>query len=120
MKILLANEATKMLHGSKAASDSEITAKKTFNDKSAGKDLPTIKIKKSEIINGINILDLVLLTKLGNSKGEVRRMIKNNGLKINNESINDENKIFYENNFEQKSFIKVSHGKKQHVIVKII
>ena len=47
-------------------------------------------------------------------------MIKNNGLKINNESINDENKIFYENNFEQKSFIKVSHGKKQHVIVKII
>ena len=120
LKILLANEATKMLHGSKAASDSEITAKKTFNDKSAGKDLPTIKIKKSEIINGINILDLVLLTKLGNSKGEVRRMIKNNGLKINNESINDENKIFYENNFEQKSFIKVSHGKKQHVIVKII
>ena len=120
LKILLANEATKMLHGSKAASDSEITAKKTFNDKSAGKDLPTIKIKKSEIINGINILDLVLLTKLGNSKGEVRRMIKNNGLKINNESITDENKIFYENNFEQKSFIKVSHGKKQHVIVKII
>ena len=120
LKILLANEATTMLHGSKSAKDSEATAKKTFKDKSVGKDLPTIKIKKDQIDNGINILDLVLLTKLGNSKGEVRRMIKNNGLKINNETISDENKIFYEDSFNQNNGMKVSHGKKQHVIVKII
>ena len=120
LKILLANEATKMLHGYKAAKDSELTAKKTFKDKSVGKDLPTVKIKKSEIIKGINILDLVLLTKLGNSKSEVRRMIKNNGLKIDNKTITDEAKKFYENNFNENNGIKVSHGKKQHVIVKII
>jgi len=120
LKILLANEATTMLHGSKSAKNSESTAKKTFKDKSVGKDLPTIKIKKNQINNGINILDLVLLTKLGNSKGEVRRMIKNNGLKINNETISDENKIFYEDSFNQNNGMKVSHGKKQHVIVKII
>tara|TARA_B100001741_G_C16537695_1_gene592773 strand:- start:884 stop:2122 length:1239 start_codon:yes stop_codon:yes gene_type:complete len=119
LKILLANETTAMLHGSKAAKDSEITAKKTFQDKSVGKDLPTIKIKKNEITNGINILDLVIRTKLGNSKGEVRRMIKNNGLKINNETVVDENKIFYESDFDKDDSIKVSHGKKQHVIVKI-
>jgi tyrosyl-tRNA synthetase len=120
LKILLANEATTLLHGSKAASDSEITAKKTFKDKSMGKDLPTIKIKKNQIVNGINVLDLVLLTRLGNSKGEVRRMIKNNGLKINNETMADENKIIYQNNFDQNNSLKISHGKKQHVIVKII
>jgi len=120
LKILLANEATAMLHGSKAAKDSEDTAKKTFKDKSVGKDLPTIKIKKNQISNGLNILDLVLLTKLGNSKGEVRRMIKNNGLKINNETISDENKIFYEDSFNQNNGMKVSHGKKHHVILKII
>jgi len=120
LKILLANEATTMLHGSKSAKDSEATAKKTFKDKSVGKDLPTIKIKKNQISNGLNILDLVLLTKLGNSKGEVRRMIKNNGLKINNETISDENKIFYEDSFDQNNGMKVSHGKKQHVILKII
>ena len=119
LKILLANEATTMLHGSKAAKDSELTAKKTFQDKSIGKNLPVIKIKKSEILNGINILDLVLLTKLGSSKGEVRRMIKNNGLKINNELINDETKIFNQDNFDKDNSMKVSHGKKQHVIVKI-
>jgi len=120
LKILLANEATTMLHGSKSAIDSEATAKKTFRDKSIGKNLPTIKIKKNQISNGLNILDLVLLTKLGNSKGEVRRMIKNNGLKINNEIISDENKIFYEDSFDQNNGMKVSHGKKQHVILKII
>ena len=48
LKILLANEATTMLHGSKSAKDSETTAKKTFKDKSVGKDLPTIKIKKNK------------------------------------------------------------------------
>jgi len=120
LKILLANEATTMLHGSKTAKNSETTAIKTFKDKSVGKDLPMVKIKKNEVANGINILDLVLLTKLGNSKGEVRRMIKNNGLKINNETIVDEAKIFYADNFDQNNNIKVSHGKKQHVIIKII
>ena len=120
LKILLANEATTMLHGSKSAKDSETTAKKTFEDRSVGKDLPSIKIKKNQIKNGINVLDLVLLSKLGNSKGEVRRMIQNNGLKINNETISDQNKIFYEDSFNQNNGMKVSHGKKQHVIIKII
>jgi len=120
LKVLLANEATSMLHGSKAAKDSENTAKKTFKDKSVGKDLPTVKIKKEKITNGINVLDLVLLSKLGNSKSEIRRMIKNNGLKINNIPETDENKIFHQNDFDQNNSMKVSHGKKQHVIVKII
>jgi tyrosyl-tRNA synthetase len=120
LKILLANETTAMLHGAKAAKDSELTAKKTFGDKSIGKNLPTIKIKKNMITSGINILDLVLQTKLGNSKSEIRRMIKNNGLKINNEVVTDEAKIIDQNDFDQDNNLKISHGKKQHVIVKII
>ena len=120
LKILLANEATTMLHGSKAAKDSELTAKKTFGDKSIGKNLPTIKIKRNIITMGINILDLVLQTKLASTKGEIRRMIKNNGLKINNELVTDETKTIGQNNFDQNDNMKVSHGKKQHVIVKVI
>ena len=120
LKIILANQTTTMLHGINAAKEAEITAQKTFGDKSIGKNLPVVKIKKNIIINGINILDLVLQTKLGNSKGEIRRMIKNNGLKINNEVITDETKIINQNNFDQDNNMKVSHGKKQHVIVKII
>ena len=109
-----------MLHGLKAAKNSEFTAKKTFGEKSIGSELPSIKIKKNILLSGLNILDLVLLTKLANSRGEIRRMIKNNGLKINNEIITDEAKIIDLNNFDQDNNLKVSHGKKQHVIVKII
>ena len=120
LKVLLANETTTMLHGSKAAKDSELTAQKTFGDKSIGKNLPVVKVKKNSITDGMNVLDLVLLTTLANSKGEIRRMIKNNGLKINNEVVSDETKIIDQNNFDQDNNMKVSHGKKQHVIVKII
>ena len=120
LKILLANEATTMLYGNKAAKNSEITAQKTFGEKSIGKDLPTVKIKKNEIENGMNIFDLVLQTQLANSKGEIRRMIKNSGLKINNKIVSDEKKIITKNDFQQDNNMKVSHGKKQHVIIKII
>ena len=90
LKILLANKATEMLHGIKAAKNAETTAQKTFSEGTVGGDLPTIKVKKHLITNGINIFDLVLQTKLTNSKGEIRRMIKNNGLKINNQVLTDE------------------------------
>ncbi len=120
IKILLANETTSMLHGNKAAKDSELTAKKTFDEKSMGENLPIIKIKKKIIINGLNILDLAIQTKLGNSKSEIRRMIKNKGLKINNETVYDDAMIINQNNFDQDNNMKISHGKKQHVVVKII
>tara|TARA_Y100000590_G_scaffold453214_1_gene597857 strand:+ start:33 stop:1274 length:1242 start_codon:yes stop_codon:yes gene_type:complete len=120
LKILLANEATTLLHGAKAAKDSENTAQKTFGEKSIGKNLPIIKIKKNLIENGINILEIVLQSKLASSKGEIRRMIKNNGLRINNEIIKDETKIINHENFDNDNNMKVSHGKKQHVIIKII
>jgi len=120
LKILLANEATTLLHGNRAAKEAEATAQKTFGDKLIGKNLPTIKVKKGLISNGINILELVILTKLAVSKSEIRRMIKNNGLKINNEVVKDEKKIINESYLDEKNNLKVSHGKKQHVIIKFI
>jgi len=120
LKILLANETTSMLHGSKAAEESEKTAQETFTNKSIGKNLPKVSIEGKKIIDGINILDFILLTPLASSKSEVRRMIKNNGLKINNEIISDEKKILNQKNFDDAGVMKVSHGKKQHIIVEII
>ena len=120
LKILLANETTKMLHGIKAANEAELTAQKTFGDKSIGKNLPIVKIKKNKIIKGLNIIEIVLQSKLAYSKSEIRRMIKNNGLRINNHILNDETKIINESSFDSENNLKVSHGKKQHVIVKII
>ena len=119
LKILLANEATTMLHGVSSAKKAEQTAKKTFETGSIGEDLPTIKINKRKIESGINILDLVVLSKLLISKSEVRRIIKNRGIKINNEIIEDQTlKIFLED-FKNQNFLKLSLGKKKHVIIKL-
>jgi len=120
LKILLANEATSMLHGNKSAKDSESTAKKTFEEKSIGKNLPLVKIKKYLINDSISLFEIVLLSKLANSKGEIRRMIKNKGLRINNQIVTDEKKIIYLSDFDNEKIMKISHGKKQHIILKII
>ena len=119
LKILLANEATAMLHGKSAAKKAEQTAKKTFDKRSVGDDLPLININKGEIEKGINIVDLVVSSNLIISKSEVRRTIKNKGIKINNETIEDDKKIISIHNFNNENFLKLSHGKKNHVIVKI-
>ena len=119
LKILLANEATTMLHGKSAAKKAEQTAKKTFDKRSVGDDLPLININKREIEKGVNIVDLVVSSNLIKSKSEVRRTIKNKGIKINNETIEDDKKIISIHNFNNENFLKLSHGKKNHVIVKI-
>tara|TARA_B100001564_G_scaffold74175_1_gene59079 strand:- start:1817 stop:3049 length:1233 start_codon:yes stop_codon:yes gene_type:complete len=119
LKILLANEATSMLHGKQAANKAQETAKKTFESGSIGSDLPSIKFTKKEIESGINLIDLVIVSKLLNSKSEVRRTIKNRGIKINNEIIDDEKLIVSKEFFDKENFLKLSHGKKKHVIIKI-
>ena len=119
LKIILANEATSMLHGKAATVKAGQTAKDTFEKKSVGKDLPTVILKRKQVINGINIIDLVTSTNLSNSKSEVRRMIKNKGIKVNNETIESDKFNISINNFGQENFLKLSHGKKKHVIIKI-
>ena len=119
LKITLANEATSMLHGKSAAEKAEQTARKTFVSGSIGEDLPTLNISKKEIENGVNIIDLVVLSKLLVSKSEVRRTIKNRGIKINNEIIEDQNLQILIKDFKNQNILKLSLGKKKHVIIKM-
>ena len=119
LKILLANEATTMLHGKKAAQKAEETAKKTFGKGSFGDDLPTINLNKSNIDKGINIIELVLLSNLLSSKSEVRRSIKNNGIKINNNPVANDKLDIKSKDFNNENILKLSFGKKKHVIFKL-
>jgi len=112
LKILLANKATGMLHGNKEALKSEKLARSTFKEDSSGKNLPNIKVDK-HIINK-NIVDLVSSVAKDISKSEIRRLIKSNGIKIDNKIINDEKIIIDNQLFEDKKFIKLSLGKKKH------
>ena len=118
LKNLLANETTALLHGKAAAIKASETAKKTFAGGS-GDELPIIRIKKNQINNGLNIIDLSVKTNLFSSKSEIRRTIKNSGLKINNSAVTDENLIVNLSDFED-NILKLSHGKKNHILIKII
>ena len=119
LKILLANEATKILHGEKASKKAEQTARDTFQGKGLGLNLPEIKIKLSDIKKGVDILDLLSNNNILTSKSEARRAIANKGIKINNILVLDEKRIISLKDFENKS-LKVSHGKKKHYVIKII
>ena len=119
LKILLANETTKILHGENMALESEKTAKETFAGKGIGKNLPETLIDKSQLKNGINIIELLHNNKIMNSKSQIRRAINEKGIKINDKLVNSEKKIVEVNDFKENNCIKVSHGKKKHFIIRL-
>ena len=116
LKILLANKATAMLHGEKESKNSEKTAKEVFSDNSLGLNLPSIVINKKSLKNEIDIIELIIISKLETSKSEIRRLIKGNAIKIDNESINVE-KFSLNKKMSDRGFIKLSIGKKRHLKV---
>ena len=118
LKILLANKTTQMLHGKKESMNAEKIAKETFSENSSGSNLPSFKIQKSTLDNKMNIIDLIILSGLENSKSEVRRLISGNAIKINNEIIKDQN-FQINQGLLKNNFIKLSIGKKRHLKIEI-
>ena len=118
LKILLANKTTRMLHGKKESMNAEKIAKETFSENSSGSNLPSFKIQKSTLDNKMNIIDLIILSGLENSKSEVRRLIKGNAIKINNEIVKDQN-FQINQGLLINNFIKLSIGKKRHLKIEI-
>ena len=112
LKILLANNATEMLHGKKEAEKSAKLARSTFKENSTGENLPGIKVKND--ILSKNIIELISFVNKDISKSEIRRLIKSNAIKIDNKNIQDEKYIVDPILFSDKGFIKLSIGKKKH------
>ena len=107
-----------MLHGKDAAKNSEQAAKEAFSGNSLGSNLPSIKINSKNINNKLDIIDLVILSKLEKSKSEIRRLIKGNAIKINDEIISDE-KLIVTNEFFNENYLKLSIGKKRHLKIEL-
>jgi tyrosyl-tRNA synthetase len=80
--------------------------------------LPSVSISKKQLDEKINIVELIILSKLENSKSEARRLIKGNGVKINSQIIDDEKMIVTKKLFNN-NLIKLSLGKKRHIKVKL-
>ena len=118
LKIKLANETTFLLHGKKAAQNSEQAAKEAFSGNSLGSNLPSIKIKSKDINKKLTLIELVVLSRLEKSKSEIRRLIKGNAIKLNDKVISDEKLIITLELF-QNNYLKLSIGKKRHIKVEL-
>lgn len=116
-KVVLANAATAMCRGENAANTAYKTATETFEKGGAGADLPTVTIEESTISGGIEVVDLFLLAGLGASKGEIRRLIKQGGAKINDEKVTTA-ELTLDATYVNDGQIKLSAGKKKHALVK--
>ena len=119
LKKLLANKATEMLHGSDEAIKSEQTAREAFSGDADSSNLPSINLDKNKINSETSIIEILILSKLEKSKSEIRRLIKNNGIKINNEVLNDENLKINFKDYKDNSF-KLSIGKKRHFKIHLV
>jgi len=117
-KIILANEATRMAHGAEASAKAEQTAKTTFEQGGAGEDLPSVEISRDALENGISVINLLKEAELSSSNGDARRLVRGGGAKINDEKVEDENLQVTLSNLDENGTIKLSAGKKRHVIIR--
>jgi tyrosyl-tRNA synthetase len=117
-KKILANEATTMVHGREAADLAAETARKTFEEGTISASLPTIYVTAQELSAGIGVLNAFVKAGLVASTGEARRQIKGGGLRINDELANDDRALLSQAHVNSDGVIKLSLGKKKHVLLK--
>ena len=115
-KIILANAVTKLCHGEKAAKTAHKTALDTFQKGFSGYDLPVFNISLSEG-QSISLIEALCISGLCSSKGEAKRLIRGGGAKINNTSQKEEDYLIQINQFDDNFSIKLSSGKKNHVVI---
>ncbi len=117
-KKVLATEATALLHGRNNAEAAADAARKTFEQGALSQNLPTFEIAKSELDEGIGVLTAFVQSGLVKSNGEARRQIKGGGLKVNDTAVTDEKAQVRTSDLIDGDVIKLSLGKKKHVLLK--
>jgi tyrosyl-tRNA synthetase len=117
-KKALADAATTLLHGIDAARQAADTARQTFEEGAIAENLPTVDVSRSELEAGIGVLAAFVKAGLVASNGEARRQIKGGGLRVNDVAVSDEKMMLTPANLTPEGVIKLSLGKKRHVLIK--
>ena len=115
-KKILANAATTLCHSAEAADSAASTAEKTFEQGTAGGDLPTVPVSASDLDDGVAAARLFRLTELCASNGDFRRLVKGGGARVNDEAVIDGDRIISSTDIKDGS-IKLSAGKKRHALI---
>jgi len=116
-KVILANAATAMCHGSVAAGAAAETARQTFVEGGAGEDLPRIDIASGRLTDGVPFYELLKESGLAKSNGEARRLIKGGGGRLNDTVVSEEQASVTLSDVNDDGVIKLSAGRKRHALV---
>src|SRR6202043_1614092 len=116
-KKALADAATALLHGPDAAGTAAETARQTFEEGAIAENLPSVEIPRSKLEAGIGVLALFVKAGLVASNGEARRQIKGGGLRLNDVAVTDEKMVLTLKDLTPEGVIKLSLGKKRHVLL---
>ena len=118
VKKILATEVTAMLHGRDAAEKAADIARKTFEEGALSHDLPKIELASSDLKLGIGLLTLLVQAGLAKSNGEARRHVQGGGVRVNDKPIEDEARVISDVDLNDDGVVKLSFGKKRHVLIK--
>jgi tyrosyl-tRNA synthetase len=117
-KKILATEATALLHGRAAAEQAAETARRTFEEGALAETLPTVEIPSGKLQPVLSVLDAAVHVGLVSSKSEARRQIKGGGLKVNDVTVADEKMMLTPRDLTPEGVIKLSLGRKRHVLLR--
>jgi tyrosyl-tRNA synthetase len=117
-KKALADAATTLLHGAEAARSASETARQTFEEGAIAENLPTVEVPRGELEAGIGVLASFVKAGLVASNGEARRQIKGGGLRVNDVAVTDEKMLLKPSELTPEGVIKLSFGKKRHVLLR--
>ncbi|MDB5647518.1 tyrosine--tRNA ligase [Methylobacterium sp.] len=120
-KKVLATQATALMHGREAAEAAAETARKTFVEGTVAQDLPSITVSADLLEDGLGVLSAFGpdYAKLLPSTSEGRRQIKSGGLRVNDVAITDERMVLRTTDLTADGVIKLSFGRKKHVLVRV-
>jgi tyrosyl-tRNA synthetase len=117
-KKILATEATTLLHGKEAAQAAADTARQTFEEGALAESLPTVDVPAAEFDAGLGVLAAFVRAGLVASTGEARRQVRGGGLKVNDEPVADERAVLRRDALGDKGVVKLSLGRKKHVLLR--
>ena len=120
VKKILATEITAMLHGREAAEQAAETARKTFEEGALSENLPTIEVPAADLEAGIGLLSLIVRAGLAASNGEARRHVQGGAVRINDAAVSDERMAVGSGQMTADGVIKLSLGKKKHILVRAV
>jgi tyrosyl-tRNA synthetase len=118
VKKVLATEVTAILHGRAAAEQAAETARKTFEEGALAETLPSVDVPASDLTAGIGLLTLIVKAGLASSNGEARRHVQGGAIRINDMAVSDERKVVGSSEVTAEGVIKLSLGKKRHILIR--